>query len=68
MYAVDLPLDISGKESLSNILPYITWGLIWDSKTKEIKESKHWKAVKVFKKPGKIEISQIVIYWGMRKL
>ena len=38
--AVDLPLDSLIKEkNNSTLLPYITWGLVWDSKTKETKES-----------------------------
>ena len=58
-YAVNLPLDIPYKERLSTILPYITWGLIWDPKTKD---NKGISTLKVYTKPGKIGISQIVIY------
>ena len=71
IYAVNLPLDITYKERLSSVLPYITWGLVWDSKTKDNKGIPTPKFAIVFDsytKPGKIEISQIVIYRGMRKL
>ena len=52
-YTVNLPLDIShNKGSFSSILPYITWGLIWNLKTKNDKRIP----------TGKIEISQTVRY------
>ena len=59
------------KERLSSILPYITWGLIQDLKTKHNKGIPAPKFAIVFEsytKPGKIEIGQTVIYRGMRKL
>ena len=43
IHTVNLHLDVIliniKKITLIVILPYITWGLIWDSKTKERKES-----------------------------
>ena len=59
------------KERLSSILSYITLGLNWDFKTKDSKGILTPKFAIVFEsytKPGKIEISQTVIYRGMRKL
>ena len=70
-YTLNLPLDITCKERSSSILPYITWGLIWDSKTKDNKGIPTLKFAIVFKsytKPGKIKSSQTIIYQGMRKL
>ena len=36
--AVKSPLDTSERNN-SSTLPYITWGLVWDSRIKETKES-----------------------------
>ena len=71
IYAVNLPLDITCKERTSSVLPYITWGLVQDSKTKDNKGIPTLQFVIVFMsytKPGKIKSSQTVIYRGMRKL
>ena len=38
--AVKSPLDTSERNN-STALPYITWGLIWDPKTKVRRESQH---------------------------